>query len=64
MTIKNDLIMTHEINKAIIDLAQANNYVMRRNEKRTLENLISALEHIKVFSEDLGLKFNIKLPVK
>ena len=60
MTIKNDLKMTAAINKAIIDLAQANNYTMRHNEKRVVENLVTALEHIKEFTDDIGLIINVK----
>lgn len=60
MTIKNDLKMTAAINKAIIDLVQANNYTMRHNEKRVMENLVTALEHIKEFTDDIGLIINVK----
>ena len=60
MTIKNDLKMTAAINKAIIDLVQANNYTMRHNEKRVMENLVTALEHIKEFTDDIGLIIDVK----
>ena len=60
MTIKNDLKMTSAINKAIIDLVRANNYTMRHNEQRVMENLVTALEHIKEFTDDIGLIINVK----
>ncbi len=60
MTIRNTFAMTMDINKAVIDLCQANNYIARDNKKRTKENISSALDHIKEFVGELDMELEYK----
>ena len=53
MTPKEELKLTHDLNKAIVDLAQANNYVIRRDERRAKNNILTAVGHIKDWVDKL-----------
>ena len=53
MTTTKLLKLTHDLNKAIVDLAQANNYVLRGDERRAKKNILTALDHVKDWVDKL-----------
>ena len=53
MTARKELKLTHDLNKAIIDLAQANNYIARGDEKRAKKNILTALDHVEQWVSQL-----------
>ena len=54
MTPRKELKLTHDLNKAIVDLAQANNYVLRGDEKNAKKNILTALNHVEHWVKQLG----------
>ena len=53
MTPKEELKLTQDLNKAIIDLAQANNYIVRRDEKNAKKNILTAIKHVRHWVDQL-----------
>ena len=53
MTPREELKLTHDLNKAIVDLAQANNYTIRHDEKNAKKNILTAVKHVRHWVDQL-----------